>query len=264
MLKYRVTRYPGGTPETKPRSAHRCATLSPSSRSGFGSNSSLSSGSACGSARYKKPAPRPPIPSFRLGESPGSSLTSSPCHSTYHSPRSTPKYRKTKKAPPPPVPVTTASSTPCKKELFQNNLNVESRKLMSNRISISPIINETGEEADRENDVEKEKLVKDETNRTRQGQEINKISSDKPVSLPDKNAMGKGKRRKGPAPVRPIITRRTYKCLPVAEIKKELEMIEIQLQGVERQGVRLEKIIRQKCEGSGDSNPGKLKHTYKL
>nr|CAH7724507.1 unnamed protein product [Callosobruchus chinensis] len=246
----RSLEYPSGTPEAKPRSAHHCGTLSPSSRSGFGSNSSISSGSAYGSARSKKPAPRPPIPSFRLDESPGSSLTSSPSHSVHHSPRSTPKYRKSRKAPPPP-PITAASSTPSKDEEFAHSDSV-GRKLFTNKISLSPIINETGEEANYDNDdFEKEKLVKDEANRTRQGQE----SNSQPVSLPDKSTTGKWKRRKGQAPSRPVIVRRTVRCLPMAEIKKELELIETQQQGLERQGVRIEKIIRQKCEGSEEGNP---------
>lgn len=33
------------------------------------------------------------------------------------------------------------------------------------------------------------------------------------------------------------------------EIRRELEFIEIQQQGLEKQGVRLEQIIRDKCEG---------------
>jgi MICAL-like protein 1 len=37
--------------------------------------------------------------------------------------------------------------------------------------------------------------------------------------------------------------------LPIKEIKRELDYIEIQQQGLERQGVRLEQIIREKCEG---------------
>nr|CAI5869559.1 unnamed protein product [Callosobruchus analis] len=249
----RSLEYPSQTPEAKPRSAHHCGTLSPSSRSGFGSNSSISSGSAPGSARCKKPAPRPPIPTFRYDESPGSSLTSSPSHSVHHSPRSTPKYRKSKKAPPPP-PVTAASSTPAKDEEFAQN-DLVCRKLFSNRISLSPIINETGEEANYGDDFEKEKLLKDEANRTRQGQEPSNIPSNLPVSPPDKSTTGKWKRRKGQAPTPPVIVRRTFKSLPMAEIKKELELIETQQQGLERQGVRIEKIIRQKCEGSEEDNP---------
>lgn len=66
----------------------------------------------------------------------------------------------------------------------------------------------------------------------------------------DKSSQGKWKRKKGPAPVRPIPQRRIVKSLPITEIKQELKMIELQQQGLEKQGVRLEQIIRDRCEGS--------------
>lgn len=73
MLKYRVTRTSiGSTPE------YSSLNLTP--RHTFGSSSSISSGSAPGSARKKKPAPRPPIPSFKDHYGP-SSLNFSPSHS---------------------------------------------------------------------------------------------------------------------------------------------------------------------------------------
>lgn len=80
------------------------------------------------------------------------------------------------------------------------------------------------------------------------------------LSAPNKSTYGKWKRRKGQAPNRPIPQRRTIKCLPMSEIRRELEVIEIQQQGLEKQGVRLEQIIREKCEGSGinpDANAGR-------
>lgn len=69
------------------------------------------------------------------------------------------------------------------------------------------------------------------------------------LSVPNKSMYGKWKRRKGPAPSRPIPQRRNIKPLPIAEIRRELEFIEIQQQGLEKQGVRLEQIIRERCEG---------------
>lgn len=39
------------------------------------------------------------------------------------------------------------------------------------------------------------------------------------------------------------------KALPVSEFRKELDLIELQKQGLEKQGVRLEQIIRDRCEG---------------
>lgn len=42
----------------------------------------------------------------------------------------------------------------------------------------------------------------------------------------------------------------------MGEIRRELEVIEIQQQGLERQGVRLEQNIRERCEGSNYSETG--------
>lgn len=77
-------------------------------------------------------------------------------------------------------------------------------------------------------------------------------------SAPDKSTYGKWKRKKGPAPPKPQIPqKRTIKCVPFNEVKRELDIIEFQQQGLERQGVRLEQIIRDKCEGDGaDSEDG--------
>lgn len=66
----------------------------------------------------------------------------------------------------------------------------------------------------------------------------------------NKSTQGQWKRRKGRAPSRPIPQRRHIKPLPLQEIKRELEVIEIQQQGLEKQGVRLEEIIRNRSEGT--------------
>lgn len=65
----------------------------------------------------------------------------------------------------------------------------------------------------------------------------------------NKSAQGKWKRRKGPAPSLPVPPKRVLQMLPIQEIKHELEVIEVQQQGLERQGVQLEKMIREKTEG---------------
>lgn len=66
--------------------------------------------------------------------------------------------------------------------------------------------------------------------------------------IPDKSTYGKWKRKKGPAPAKPIPLKRTVKkAISINEIKRELDIIELQLQGLEKQGVRLEQIIRDKC-----------------
>lgn len=72
----------------------------------------------------------------------------------------------------------------------------------------------------------------------------------------DKSTHGKWKRKKGPAPARPVPQRRQIKPLPLTELRRELDIIEMQQQGLEKQGVKLEQLIREKCEtpGSSDGN----------
>lgn len=66
-----------------------------------------------------------------------------------------------------------------------------------------------------------------------------------------KSTHGKWKRKKGPAPQCPLPQRRLIKPMPLDAIKQELLDIEIKQQELERQGVKLEKDIRLKCnEGS--------------
>ncbi|XP_031349355.1 MICAL-like protein 2 [Photinus pyralis] len=210
------------TPEPKPRKLSL-----PVSKEIYGSSTSLNSAhSSIGTSRKKKPAPKPPT------ESPRSSVTSSPCVSVQHSPKTTPKIRKNKKAPLPP----TITSTPV------TNLNTMS-------LNISAISHDSSDWSD-------EKIMKDEVNRNRQSQIINSPESplSEDYSIPNKSTYGKWKRRKGPAPSRPIPQRRHINPLPIGEIKRELEFIEIQQQGLEKQGVKLEQIIREKCEGPNEQS----------
>uniref|UniRef100_A0A336KCS2 CSON003170 protein n=1 Tax=Culicoides sonorensis TaxID=179676 RepID=A0A336KCS2_CULSO len=66
----------------------------------------------------------------------------------------------------------------------------------------------------------------------------------------NKSDKGKWKRRKGPAPQIPVEVRKSIKAMSPENIKRELEIIEVQQVGLEKQGVMLEKIIREKCEGT--------------
>lgn len=80
------------------------------------------------------------------------------------------------------------------------------------------------------------------------------------VPAPNKSTFGQWKRRKGQAPKRPIPQRRLIKVLPISEIRRELDLIEVQQQGLEKQGVKIEQIIREKCEGNREvisESPGK-------
>ncbi|CAH1155805.1 unnamed protein product [Phaedon cochleariae] len=236
--KPRTSRTSVGAPEPRPRDAGGYSSLT--TKTNFGSNSSISSGSAYGSARKKKPAPRPPIPT-RFDDSGPGSLTSSPSHSLHPSPRSTPRSVPKKRAPPPP----TFSSTP----------DPSSRGLPKLAVVPSPIELEDPSLSDPvRGDVSSvEKLVKDEANRNKQNVQRNSPPDGSPIlSTPNKSTYGRWKRRKGQAPPKPIPQKRTIKVLPMAEIRRELDLIEAQQQGLEKQGVRLEQIIREKCEGEGD------------
>ena len=81
----------------------------------------------------------------------------------------------------------------------------------------------------------------------------------------DKSAQGKWKRRKGPAPALPIPPRKVIQMLPLQDIRHELEVIEVQQQGLEKQGIQLENMIRDRCEdpdgkpknGTTDGKPSK-------
>jgi len=75
------------------------------------------------------------------------------------------------------------------------------------------------------------------------------------VFSPNKSSFGKWKRRKGPAPSLPVPPRKVIQMLPLQEIRHELEVIEVQQQGLEKQGVMLEKMIRERCEGADQNQP---------
>lgn len=95
--------------------------------------------------------------------------------------------------------------------------------------------------------LEKLKDNKESQNRNRQSQLA--LPSDDNESFLNKSSHGKWKRRKGPAPQLPVPPRKVLQMLPLQEIRHELDIIEVQQQGLEKQGVVLEKMIRERCEG---------------
>merc|ERR1719315_195639 len=64
---------------------------------------------------------------------------------------------------------------------------------------------------------------------------------------PNKSEEGQWRKKKGPAPPRPLPPKRTVKKLPRKAINQELFDIEVKQGGLERQGVKLEKTIREIC-----------------
>lgn len=142
------------------------------------------------------------------------------------------RSRKSKRAPLPP----TTISTP-----FTTNQNE------GLPFAVSPILS-----SEQLSSAHVEKNAKNEENKSRkQQQDLDDDQNPDDDNLPhhNKSTAGRWKRRKGKAPSRPIPERRIVKSLPLSEIKRELDTIEIQQQGLEKQGVRLEQIIREKCEG---------------
>ncbi|KYN41365.1 MICAL-like protein 2 [Trachymyrmex septentrionalis] len=218
----------------------------------YASNSSLTSSESTttpgGTYRKKKPAPQPPVakelfPSNQH-ESPILKSHISTLPSYYDSsPRTTPRARKTKPAPPPPMP----TSTP---------RNISVGKGLS--LDESPIIKLRNDDRNL-NMWEDQKTNKDEANRNRQSlSSISCTDSSSYMSYTDKSVQGKWKRKKGPAPPRPIPHRRKIKVISMKDVKLELDKIELQQQGLERQGVRLEQLIRDKCESGPRTDDSSL------
>lgn len=107
---------------------------------------------------------------------------------------------------------------------------------------------------------EKMKENKESQNKNRQSQlgapvSMNMIAEESnQLFSPNKSSFGKWKRRKGPAPSLPIPARKVIQMLPLEDIRHELEVIEVQQLGLEKQGVMLEKMIRERCEGTENEN----------
>lgn len=115
----------------------------------------------------------------------------------------------------------------------------------------------TGDDQLQPNDRQWEKMKqnKESQNKNRQSQTVVLTPAEDTAELPfgsNKSSYGKWKRRKGPAPSLPIPPRKVLQMLPLEDIRHELEVIEVQQQGLEKQGVQLEKMIRERCEG-GDN-----------
>merc|ERR1712223_1140649 len=107
------------------------------------------------------------------------------------------------------------------------------------------------------------KIKKDEDNLSRRSQILEEsvkevvedsdtvsLSALTPMSPNKANMEGQWKKKKGPAPARPIPPKRQVKKLPRKAVNMELVDIEIKQLELERQGVDLEKTIREVCEKS--------------
>lgn len=131
------------------------------------------------------------------------------------------------------------------------------RKIVPDQV-ITPIKKIESSATDRQ--CEKMKENKESQNKNRQSQIVlptNVHEESSQLYSPNKSSYGKWKRRKGPAPSAPslpIPPRKVIEMLPLQEIRHELEVIEVQQQGLEKQGIMLEKMIRERCEGTENEN----------
>lgn len=130
------------------------------------------------------------------------------------------------------------------------------RAIVQDKIEDSVIADELELPSTNERQWEKMKENKEVQNKNRQSQVLNSSTSSdlEAVYGANKSTYGKWKRRKGPAPSLPIPPRKVLQMLPLQEIRHELEVIEVQQQGLEKQGVMLEKMIRERCEGGENEN----------
>ncbi|XP_055846116.1 MICAL-like protein 1 isoform X2 [Episyrphus balteatus] len=134
------------------------------------------------------------------------------------------------------------------------------RTIIPKNIVTTPTHDEGGHMVSHDRQLEKMKDNKEAQNRNRQSQVSSGAEDTDP--LYNKSSHGKWKRRKGPAPALPIPQRKVLQMLPLQEIRHELDIIEVQQQGLEKQGVILEKMIRDRCEGqNGELNAGAAEGT---
>ncbi|XP_055710374.1 MICAL-like protein 1 isoform X2 [Phlebotomus papatasi] len=239
-----------------------CASLSSTISARNESHGSMNSLSSCSTAggsgvKHKKgKAPLPPV-------------------SAEKSPRVSPRARKKRPAPAPPLPKASPEPISCETKRRLIPLDAEllteseekgdggigqdypgisyRRKIVPEAADFAGNSDSEEREGSHERQWEKLKDNKDSKNRNRRSH----ISyGDDDTVYSDKSSHGKWKKRKGPAPALPVPPKRVLQMLPLQEILHELEVIEVQQQGLEKQGIMLEKIIRERCEGESPEGSG--------
>jgi len=194
-------------------------------------------------------------------EMPGPSVSPSP------SVRSTLVSRKKRHAPPPPSQTTPVPAPRLSLSNASRSSSPGSRSSLQRKAKTAPVP-----------PAETAKRLKDVDNLTRRSQimeDIRKTTSPTPVQSttipeqitptptmmvtslmeqeeeePNKADEGQWRKKKGPAPPRPLPPKRAVKKLERKAINQELFDIEVKQGGLERQGVKLEKSIREICAAS--------------
>jgi len=172
------------------------------------------------SSRKKRPAPLPPskntpIPAPRLSLSNTSRSSSPGSRSSLH-----------RKVPAPVPPAETA-----KRLKDVDNLNRRSQIMEDIKKATSPIPPESS-------------IIPEQTQPTPTVSVTSTVVSE---TEPNKADEGQWRKKKGPAPPRPLPPKRSVKKLARKAINQELFDIEVKQGGLERQGVKLEKSIREIC-----------------
>ncbi|XP_034840589.1 MICAL-like protein 1 isoform X1 [Maniola hyperantus] len=160
--------------------------------------------------------------------------------STPNLPASTPRRRKPK-APPPPA-------------VIAEHLNVPSTS-MDDVASISSFSSQTTIHSDQKSIGKSTPKLKKRRPAPTPPDSLSMLSGygeslEKSIDLSDARNTPDARRMKGPAPGLPLPERRAVKLqLLPEELQVQLELLETQQLGLERQGVLLEQMIRDKCEG---------------
>ncbi len=208
--------------------------------------------SSCSSVRSRKkrqaPLPpgvrSPPVPSPRSARntqnlSPlAAAPVPAPRHSLSPASRRRPSPRPTRSAPKPPPPNPNAGNT-------------------ASEASASPAASTPPPRPPPPSELAKERKDRDNLNRRSQllGQQQQPVGGGGDVEVvltplsPDKATLeGQWKKKKGPAPPRPVPQKRQVKKLPRKAVNTELHDIEVKQRELERQGVKLETTIRELCQ----------------
>jgi len=162
-----------------------------------------------------------------------------------------------KKKRPAPLPPCQTTPVPAPRLSLRSTSSTSSPRLSKNRAAPDP----PGDKAKRLKDVDNlnrrsqiieglKKLSTSDVNNKENTAPISVAVNDSKEEEPNKAEEGQWRKKKGPAPPRPLPPKRTVKKLPRKAINQELFDIEVKQGGLERQGVKLEKTIREICAAS--------------
>lgn len=188
-----------------------------------------------GGIRKKRPAPLPP----------SSAGTGSETSSPRMTPRTSPRFRRHSPAPPRP----TSSPRPPRRSSVPPGPSATAAPRASTPVP-SPSDGHASDSTTDDSFVTEKTLKElDNLNRSKMGRRGSPLGAD--VSS-DANTFARWKRKKRPAPLLPVPRRRQIRQIPAKEIQSELLEIEEKQAELEKQGVDIEKLIRDKFQDDVD------------